>query len=153
MTRSAIDVHSGATLNLYIENNATITVDSGYATEAVRGVGTAGTPGYGGYAGIHVPEGATLNLYGEGTVIATGGNASAGKDSISGDYGGSGGGGAGAGIGGNGGNGGWGSTTHANNLTVKPSDGYKGENCGNINIYNSLTVYAYGGARSFWWCI
>lgn len=26
------------------------------------------------------------------------------------------------------------------------SDGEKGENCGNVNINNSLTVYSYGGA-------
>lgn len=68
-----------------------------------------------------------------------------------------GGGGAGAGIGGNGGKGGNGSTTQTPNILNHTSDdpatntncGWDGENgqdCGNVNIYNTLTVYAYGGA-------
>lgn len=68
-----------------------------------------------------------------------------------------GGGGAGAGIGGNGGKGGNGSTTQTANILDHTSDnpatntncgwdGENGEDCGNVNIYNSLAVYAYGGA-------
>lgn len=70
------------------------------------------------------------------------------------------GGGAGAGIGGNGGNGGNGNSTVNGNVGfqgtdnwTKPSayytdsgfDGEAGENCGEVNISNNLTVYAYGG--------
>lgn len=49
------------------------------------------------------------------------------------------GGGAGAGIGGNGGNGGKGERYIC-------EDGKDGENCGIINIYNNIQIYAYGGA-------
>lgn len=68
-----------------------------------------------------------------------------------------GGGGAGAGIGGNGGNGGESNSTNnekdENNLwghtyTEGGHDGYAGENCGKVNIYNDVTVYAYGGSGS-----
>lgn len=68
-----------------------------------------------------------------------------------------GGGGAGAGIGGNGGNGGESNLTCTLTYTEllweltytdAGHDGYSGENCGNVNIYNDLTVYAYGGAGS-----
>ena len=136
LKRSAVDVHSGATLNLYVLENVKLTVDSGYGEDANGNV-----PGKGGYAGIHVPEGATLNLYGKGTIEAFGGNAGNGgtftKGGLNGN--GAGGGGAGAGIGGNGGNGG-------QYLKGIGADGENGENCGNVNIYNSITVYSYGGA-------
>lgn len=68
-----------------------------------------------------------------------------------------GGGGAGAGIGGNGGNGGESNSTNSardeynlwgHAYTDAGHDGYAGENCGTVNIYNDLTVYAYGGAGS-----
>jgi hypothetical protein len=81
MARSALEIASGATLNLYIYSDKTLTVDSGYSTQGATGnMGQMkqNQGGRGGYAGIHVPEGATLNLYGEGTVIAFGGDASAG---------------------------------------------------------------------------
>lgn len=103
MSRSAIDIHSGATLNLYITDNCTLNVDSGYGEEGetANALGAEGGPG--GYAGIHVPDGATLNLYGDGTLIAYGGDAGDGGGAVSGNTGG---GrrtdGAGAGIGGNG---------------------------------------------------
>ena len=132
--RSAIDLEEGATLNLYVYGR--VEVNSGYGEDASGNVA-----GKGGYAGIHVPEGATLNLYGTGTLTAIGGNAGNGGTNVTENYGSAaGGGGAGAGIGGNGGNGG---------LGVASGNGKPGgnaENCGNINIYNSLTVYAYGGA-------
>lgn len=73
LKRSAVDVHSGATLNLYVLENVKLTVDSGYGEDANGNV-----PGKGGYAGIHVPEGATLNLYGKGTIEAFGGIAGTG---------------------------------------------------------------------------
>jgi hypothetical protein len=81
LSRSAIDIYSGATLNLHIAEGKTLTVDSGYSTQGATGnMGQMkqNQGGQGGYAGIHVPEGATLNLYGNGTVIAFGGDASAG---------------------------------------------------------------------------
>lgn len=67
-----------------------------------------------------------------------------------------GGGGAGAGIGGKGGKGGNanininGDTTYGDGSSfcgkgASGLDGEAGENCGNINIYNSMTIYAYGG--------
>ncbi len=56
------------------------------------------------------------------------------------------GGGAGAGIGGNGGNGGSANGEISDNLNGSGHDGEAGEDCGNVNIYNSLVVYAYGGA-------
>lgn len=67
-----------------------------------------------------------------------------------------GGGGAGAGIGGNGGNGGESNSTcgakdeslWGQSYTDGGHDGYAGEDCGNVNIYNTLRVYAYGGAGS-----
>lgn len=72
-------------------------------------------------------------------------------DSFEVDLGGAGGGGAGAGIGGNGGTGGdagYGNSGPSPSGCQKDTgkDGEAGENCGNINIYNSVTVYAYGGA-------
>lgn len=103
--------------------------------------GGNGVPGSGGYAGIRVPKDATLNITGSGIVYAYGGNAGQGSDCMEGDWGGTGGGGAGAGIGGNGGNGG-----ALSSSTYISYDGEKGEDCGNINVYNSITVYAYGGA-------
>ena len=32
-----------------------------------------------------------------------------------------------------------------NSIAISGQDGNPGENCGEINIYNSVTVYAYGG--------
>ena len=132
--RSAIDLEEGATLNLYVYGR--VEVNSGYGEDASGNVA-----GKGGYAGIHVPEGATLNLYGTGTLTAIGGNAGNGgtlEEGIDSKNAGAGGGGAGAGIGGNGGTGG----QYQEGIG---SDGNSGENCGNVNIHNSLTVYAYGG--------
>ena len=133
--RSAIDLEEGATLNLYVYG--TVEVNSGYGEDASGNVA-----GKGGYAGIHVPEGATLNLYGTGTLTAIGGNAGSGgtlEDGRDNKNAGAGGGGAGAGIGGNGGTGG----QYQDGVG---SDGNSGESCGDVNIYNSLTIYAYGGA-------
>lgn len=52
---------------------------------------TENTPargGYGGYAGIHVPENAILNLSGDGKVIALSGDAGNGGDGYGHPYGG-----------------------------------------------------------------
>ena len=147
MTRSAVDIHPGATLNLYICKGVTMNVDSGYGAEGTTGNALGAEGGKGGYAGIHLPEGATLNLYGKGKLIAYGGNAGTGGGSTSGNRGGGGGGGAGAGIGGNGGDGGQAGTTFTPRLdTNSGSDGKAGENCGTLCIYDELEIYAYGGA-------
>ena len=134
--RSAINLNKGSTLNLYVYGN--VTVNSGYG-----GAADGNKPGEGGYAGIRVPDEATLNLYGDGTLIAIGGNAGNGGTVTSGSKdqrsAGAGGGGAGAGIGGIGGKGG------VYQSGVGASGG-NGEKCGTVNIYDSLTVYAYGGA-------
>ncbi|MBO5397841.1 MAG: hypothetical protein J6A36_02775, partial [Clostridia bacterium] len=145
--RSAIDIEPGGTLDLYVAEGATVTVNSGLGEDA-----SGNTPGKGGYAGIHVPwkdtnndntrddgEYAILNLYGYGTVKAIGGNAGSGGTPKGNGQSTSGGGGAGAGIGGNGANGGQGVNGGRGN------NGLTGENCGNVNIYNSIVVYAYGG--------
>ena len=146
MTRSAVDIHPGATLNLYICKGVTMNVDSGYGAEGTTGNALGAEGGKGGYAGIHLPEGATLNLYGKGKLIAYGGNAGTGGGSTSGNRGGGGGGGAGAGIGGNGGDGGQAGTTFTPRLdTNSGSDGKAGENCGTLCIYDELEIYAYGG--------
>ena len=138
--RSAIDLEEGATLNLYVYG--TVEVNSGYGEDAVDA-----TPGKGGYAGIHVPEGATLNLYGTGTLTTIGGDAGDGPTTYGkGNIFTAGGGGAGAGIGGSGGDGGSGTGGDGEKDYRICESGHAGENCGNINIYNSLTVYAYGGA-------
>ena len=134
--RSAIDIEPGGTLNLWIAEGASVTVNSGLGEDAVGNIA-----GKGGYAGIHVPENAILNLKGNGIINAIGGNAGKGGTIEVGTLNdaGSGGGGAGAGIGGNGGEGG-------KYQVGIGADGKNGENAGNINIYNSLTVKAYGGA-------
>jgi len=117
---SGVSVADNATVVLYIPQGVTLTV-----------IGANGSGQTGGGAGIRVPEDSTLIITGEGSVIATGGNAAngeKGKDGIvgtletkyNGQYkqgtgkgssglggaGGEGGGGAGAGIGGTGGYGG-----------------------------------------------
>ena len=135
--RSAINLEEGATLNLYVYGN--VEVNSGYGENA-----TGNTPGKGAYAGIHVPFGATLNLYGTGTITAIGGDAGDGEISKSNSLH-AGGGGAGAGIGGAGGPGGAGETGTSNATSEKCSPGGKGGDCGTINIHDSITVIAYGG--------
>lgn len=134
--RSAINLNNNSTLNLYIYGD--IDVNSGYGKNA-----DGNNPGAGGYAGIHVPESATLNLYGSGTLIARGGNAGNGGTVTTGGQNqkksGAGGGGAGAGIGGAGGDGG----VYKNGVGAS---GGNGGNCGKVNIYGDLVVYAYGGA-------
>lgn len=79
--RSAIDIEPGGTLDLFVAEGAKLTVDSGYSSQGATGnmgMMKQNEGGKGGYAGIHVPKGATLNLNGAGTVVAFGGNASAG---------------------------------------------------------------------------
>ena len=88
LDRSAIELEEGAILNLYIGEGVTATVDSstGKEGDTANGFGAKGGPG--GKAGIHVPETATLNLYGEGTLIAIGGDAGNGGGAVTGNTGG-----------------------------------------------------------------
>lgn len=137
LERSAINLNENSILNLKIYSN--VEVNSSYGKDPERANGEPGEPGEGGYAGIHVPESATLRLYGDGTITARGGDAGNGSDAMAGDIGGSGGGGAGAGIGGHGGKGG------AGGLKIAV-DGGDGENCGTVIIYDTITVNSYGGA-------
>ncbi len=121
---SGMYVQEGKTVNLYIPAGVTLTV---------KGADAQGATGAG--AGILLPSGTTLHILGEGTLVATGGNAANGgeggkggdgeldEESIDtwflgkkilcglGGHGGYGGGGAGAGIGTAGGNGGNGSSS------------------------------------------
>ena len=155
-SRSAIELEPGAILNLYICSGAEIVVNSAYGEQGQAGgqkdennKTKAAGGGPGGYAGIHVPLTATLNVYGEGTLIAYGGDAGDGN-TVKNSLGSGGGGGAGAGIGGNGGAGGAANTTEISGNVYSRSDngldGESGEACGIINIYNTVKVYAYGGA-------
>jgi type II secretory pathway pseudopilin PulG len=82
---------NGATLNLYVYGN--VTVDSSYGEngESVDPNNIKATQGgEGAYAGIRVPETATLNLYGTGTLISYGGNAGNGGNGYGHPYGGGG---------------------------------------------------------------
>ena len=94
LSRSAINIEPNAKLNLYISKDVTLTVNSGFGQDGEIGNANGAKGGPGGYAGIHVPwidsnennerdegEQAELNLYGEGTVIAMGGNAGDGVNS------------------------------------------------------------------------
>lgn len=150
MGRSAIKIAPNASLTLSFLNNATLTVDSGFGADGDSRDNTSSDPAYGGpggYAGINVPVGATLNVNGAGTLIAYGGDAGDGGSGYGHPYGGGGGGGAGAGIGGNGGTGGNGAATKSGiGIDTAGWDGGAGESCGNINFTGSITVYAYGGA-------
>ena len=126
---SGLYVQANKEVHLYIPAGVTLTA---------IGADAAGTTGAG--AGILLPLGCTLHIIGEGTLVATGGNAANGADGGNGEdakentespktwflgkeilcglggYGGNGGGGAGAGIGTAGGNGGHGApmTTEEN---------------------------------------
>ncbi|MBR1394351.1 MAG: hypothetical protein IJ559_01665 [Prevotella sp.] len=141
------------TVYIYIPSGVTLT-----ATGA-DGEGTTG-----GGAGILVPSGTTLNIFGEGTIVATGGNAANGGNGGNGTAasfvspyyyaglggaGGNGGGGAGAGIGTAGGNGGNGAAQLAEASRPKANteeEEWKGELSGLIgtNGTDGATAAAVG---------
>ncbi|MCI8337046.1 MAG: hypothetical protein HFI72_07830, partial [Peptococcaceae bacterium] len=138
---SPISLGGSAQLTLVVDGRLEV-------TGGKAGNGTYGqraTPGTGGYAGISAPVGTTLTVRGSGSVYAYGGHAGAGGDDNNADKGGSGGGGAGAGIGGNGAPGGTSTHSLAANLT-SGTPGGNGINAGTINIYDTVKVFAYGGA-------
>ena len=138
--RSAINLNDGSTLNLYIYGNTTVNSSYGVAGANATGDYEDTSGGAGAKAGIHVPETATLNLYGTGTLTAIGGDAGKGGDGDfnSKDWGGAGGGRS------------WSWNWWKPEEKVGDaggSFGYAGDNgekAGNINI-NTLTVYAFGG--------
>ena len=154
---SAITIN-GAT-RLYIAKDVTLTV------KGANGEGTVG-----GGAGIYLPSGKTLRIYGEGKLVATGGNsgsAATGNEAKeaklengtlitgAGGAGGNGAGSAGAGIGGSGvkgGNGGAGGESQTANETygngidgTKGKSGTKGNAMGTLYLYDTLTIQATAG--------
>ena len=130
---SGMYVQAGKEVHLYIPKGVTLTA-----------IGADGDGPTGAGAGILLPSGSTLHIIGEGTIVATGGNAGDGSDGGSGTNGvldeesvetwfigakiicgaggagGQGGGGAGAGIGTAGGTGGNGGI-----MTAEPAESYK----------------------------
>lgn len=133
---------SGLTVNgkvtLYIAEGKTLMVTGG----AGSGQNT------GGGAGIELPKGASLSVYGKGSIKATGGAGGAptegekgtdpGGIMSSGGYGGAG---AGAGIGGKGGTGGAGGSNESKN----GSSGNAGGSMGSFYVYDSVIVVPKGG--------
>lgn len=162
---SGLTIADGATVHIYIPAGFTLTC---------KGANASGVTGAG--AGIHVPATATVYFYGEGTVVATGGNAAQGAKGGNGycallkndenftsrsGKGGDGGGGAGAGIGTPGGTGGTGGAevgywntyfgTQANMSGKNGNDGTQGgtaNDAGKIYKQNSVTINATGGTAA-----
>lgn len=134
--KPAIELLDESILNLYIYGNVEISSLYNGNDEIIYNEITD-KPGY---AGIHVPVGSRLNIFGNSKLTVRGGPAGKGGTFTLSDYTlGNGGGGAGAGIGGNGGVGG----VAAENESF---DGGVGGSCGDISLYGTVTVYAYGGA-------
>lgn len=132
--RSAITIGSGANVTIRVNPGVTVTLKGSHAL-----ANTAG------FAGINVPSGASLMLYGPGTLNAYGGNASNGIHA-NGQNGGYGGGGAGAGIGGNGGNGaGYSGVTTTGGGGKPGSQGNSGQTSGNVYVLTSKGLNCYGG--------
>ena len=132
---SGISVESNSTVVIYVPKNVTLTA-----------TGANGEGRIGGGAGICVPETSTLIITGEGSVVATGGNAGDGANGAdggdgsytlfgSGGSGGVGGGGAGAGVGGNGGFGG----------LASGGIGGDGESMGVVYVLGSICVATSSG--------
>lgn len=155
---NGLKIASGATVNLLIPSGMTLTCKGSDGTSQTD-------PGK---AGILVPYGSHLNILGEGTIVATGGNAAPGStggtggngyfsyergssDNIiedehsgAGGTGGAGGAGAGAGIGTNGGNGGNGG---AGGATVEILDGNHSSHPA-VNNGNDGSAGSAGGSAS-----
>ncbi|MBP3597156.1 MAG: hypothetical protein J6J60_07165 [Clostridia bacterium] len=134
--KPAIELLNESVLNLYIYDN--VEISSLYnGNEKIIYNEVTDEPGY---AGIHVPVGSRLNVFGNSKLTVRGGPAGKGGTYTLSDYtSGNGGGGAGAGIGGNGGNGG----IAAENESF---DGGVGGSCGDVALFGTVSVYAYGGA-------
>lgn len=134
--KPAIELLEDGVLNLYIYSDVVVSSLYNGNDEVIYNEITD-EPGY---AGIHVPVGSRLNIFGNSKLTVKGGPAGKGGTYNLSDYKlGNGGGGAGAGIGGNGGIGG----VAAENESF---DGGVGGSCGNISLYGTVVVNAYGGA-------
>ena len=88
LQRSAIDIKSGSKVRMFISKDVVVTVDSGLGATAPVNTGSGSKGGSGGYAGIRVPEGSTLNLRGNGELVAIGGDAGSGGTAASANAGG-----------------------------------------------------------------
>ncbi|MFA6348460.1 MAG: fibrinogen-like YCDxxxxGGGW domain-containing protein [Candidatus Paceibacterota bacterium] len=149
-SKPAITIGSSANVTIFVASGITATLYGGAAANGLVGGSDNGSdtaPVAGGYAAINVPSGATLKVFGSGTLYAKGGNAGTGGAGGLGGAscegsGGSGGGGGGAGIGGNGGTSGAGNGHVATTYTV--FSGSAGAASGTIYIYNN-NVTAIGG--------
>ncbi len=130
---ASIELQGDANLTLVVDG--TFTVTGGKAGDGTRNSDSSLVKGgHGGYAGISVPYGAVMTVRGSGVLTAQGGDAGKGASLIASNDA-SGGGGAGAGIGGGGGKGG----------DAGAKSGGTGVSAGDIHIYDSVTVKAYGG--------
>ena len=140
---ASIELQGDANLTLVVDG--TFTVTGGKAGDGQDSAAVNPPGGSGGYAGIYVPVGTTLTVRGTGRLAARGGHAGDGGSGFKNEIGAGGGGGAGAGIGGNGGTGGAGGDGTSGSSDIgKP--GGTGISAGNIYLYESVTVTAYGGA-------
>lgn len=110
--QSPIDLSTGATLTLILKDNSSNTITGG----------SGGVGGTNGAPGIHVPDEATLIIYGSGSLTVTGGSSTA-------NFG-------GTGIGG------------TIDDTEASSGVYRGEDCGTVIILSSGTVNIVGGSSS-----
>ena len=88
LKRSAIDIASGGSLKMHIADNVVVTVDSGTGNTAPENKGSGAVGGSGGFAGIRVPEGSNLTIFGKGELIAIGGNAGDGGTAVAANAGG-----------------------------------------------------------------
>lgn len=150
-TQNGINI--SGTVNLYIANGVTLTVNGG------AGSGTSGAG-----AGIRIPSGATLKVYGKGILNAVGGKGGtptaggvgnedrSNAGGIAG-AGGNGGSGAGAGIGGKGGTSGIGGKSGPAPVGGTQWDGGPGANgsdgesmSGSLYVYDTVTINASGGS-------
>ena len=148
---NGLAIASNATVYIYVPSGVTLTAKGGPASDT-NGAG----------AGINVPDGARLYIYGNGTVTAKGGVAAGGtsggngggaygfpdggnNSSGSGGSGGTGGGGAGAGIGGKGGTGSYGGSGGGSIAVANaPGSGTYSGNSGRVG-----TAGGTGGAAGY----
>ncbi|MCI8336380.1 MAG: hypothetical protein HFI72_04410 [Peptococcaceae bacterium] len=128
---SPISLSGSGKLTLIVDGTLVVTGGAGEKGS------TSVTDAAKGYAGISVPSGTNLVIKGTGSLTANGGHAGDGGDAnIATNGGAGGGGGAGAGIGGDGGVGG----------RRAAGNGGVGVSAGSISIYETVKVFAYGGA-------
>ena len=139
-----VTLSGNAKLTLIVDG--TLSVYGGAAGDGADSTGVNPPGGTGGFAGIFVPNGTTLTVRGGGTLSAYGGHAGDGGNGVAANnIGAAGGGGAGAGIGGNGGPGGAGGDGTSSS-TDNGAPGGAGTSAGEVYLYETVRVTAYGGA-------